>query len=178
MYVIIELDKECGNESVLGLIDTQKEAEEFCKKMNSLNKYTKSEYEIIYEEVDNIKNTDLYNIIPIISVSVYRTKFILKDQDDNDFTVMINIKHCNGKNDINKILEKVDVDKDSRRNETIIFSMLPEANESKEDFTKRCIQRASDLIKDIWNVDNPVLRNYDDQEDDPILRYYEIKKTI
>ena len=64
---------------------------------------------------------------------------------------------------------KVDVNKDSRGNETIIFSMLPEANESKEDFTKRCMQRASDLIKNIWNVDDPELCNYDDQEDEPII---------
>lgn len=169
MYVIIERDIECNDESVLGFIDTQKEAEEFCKKMNSLNKYVKSEYEIIYEDVDNIKDTDLYNCIPLISVSVYRTNFIQKNQDDNNFTVRIKVKDYDAKNDINEILEKVDINKDRRGNETIIFSMLPEANESKEDFTKRCMQRASDLIKNIWNVDDPELCNYDDQEDEPII---------
>ena len=170
MYVIIELNNECGDESVLGFMDTQKEAEEFCKKMNSLNKYAKCEYKITYEDVDNIKDTDLYNNIPLINVSVYRTNFITqKNQDDNDFTVMINIKHYDAaKNDINKILEKVDINKDKRGNETIIFSMLPEVNETKEDFTKRCMEKASNLIKNIWNIDDPVLHNYDDQEDEPI----------
>ena len=169
MYVIIELDIEHNDESVLGFMDTQKEAEEFCKKMNSLNKYVKSEYKIIYEDVDNIKDTDLYNSIPLINVSVYRTNFIQKNQDDNNFTVRIKVKDYDAKNDINEILEKVDINKDRRGNETIIFSMLPEVDETKEDFTKRCMEKASNLIKNIWNVDDPELCNYDDQEDEPII---------
>ena len=164
MYVIIEVDTECGDESVLGFLDTQKEAEEFCKKMNSLNKYVESEYKIIYEDVNNIKDRNLYNNIPLINVSVYRTNFKPKNQDDNDFTVKIKVKYYDAKYiDINKILEKVAIDKDRRANETIIFSMLPEVNETKEDFTKRCMGKAINLIKNIWNVDDPELHNYDDQ---------------